>query len=116
MKDPADISGKGRERLSEERLQAYLEGRLSPKEQHEVELWLSEESMESDAVEGLKDARPEETRKAVSKINHGLAKKLGERRRRRRKPVGNSTWTLVAIVMIILLCVVAYMVLHISLH
>ena len=48
-----DILNNGKSMISQEQLIAYLEGRLSAEEQHDVELWLAEEGMESDALEGL---------------------------------------------------------------
>lgn len=40
--------------LTPERLEAYIQGRLTPAEQHEVELLLEESPLHAEAVEGLK--------------------------------------------------------------
>jgi ferric-dicitrate binding protein FerR (iron transport regulator) len=87
----------------------YLEGKLSPAEQHEVELWLAGEGMESDALEGLQPLAPAETRQAVSKLNHQLRKSLQKKKPRRRTAKAELN-TLIAIALILLLVIIAYIV------
>lgn len=94
MNDHNDILPLGPEngkvgKLSEEKLMAYLEGKLSPAEQHEVEKWLAEEGMESDAIEGLQAMKPDETRHSVNRLNHNLRRTL-LRKKHRRKPLNND--------------------------
>lgn len=95
--------------LPEDKLMAYLAGKLSPAEQHEVEQWLAEEGMESDAIEGLQGQNAEDTRHTVGRLNHGLRKTLHIKKRKRR---GMSTNYLawIAIVIILMLAVLAYIV------
>jgi anti-sigma factor RsiW len=115
MSDLDNISSFDEEKqgkLSEEKLQAYLEGRLSPEEQHEVELWLAEEGMESDAMEGLKEMPPGETKQTVSRLNHNLRKQLTGKQRRRKEPIKNNQWSWMAIGVVLLLAILAYLVLH----
>jgi anti-sigma factor RsiW len=113
MSDPNNISpfGKGKERLTEDKLLAYMEGKLSAEEQHEVEQWLAEEGMESDAVEGLKAMRPDAARHTVNKLNHNLRKTLLSRKRPRRA-LKHDQFSWIAIVIILLLVVVAYLVIR----
>ncbi len=101
----------GKERISEENLMLYLEGKLTPAQQHEVEQWLAEEGMESDAVEGLKTISPVETRLTVNKLNHQLHKTLHHKKRKRR-PVASNYYTLIAMGIILLLAIVAYLVIR----
>ena len=103
----------GKEKLSEDRLMAYLEGRLSHAEQHEVEQWLAEEGMEGDALEGLQTLRPDETKQTVSKLKHDLRKTLVGKKHKRR-PLKTDYNTLIAIAVILLLAVVAYIVIRIA--
>ncbi len=101
-------SGKeGRKPLSEEQLLAYLEGKLPPSEQYEVEQWLAEEGMESDAVEGLSMIKPEETRQMVTNLNYTLNKTLVSKKKKRRPPL-SSQYTLIAIIITLLLAAVAF--------
>jgi anti-sigma factor RsiW len=118
MSSGSDITPFGRqgtenEKLSEDKLMAYLEGKLPPSEQHNVEQWLSEEGMESDALEGLRSLRPEDTLHAVDRLKHGLRKKLTGKRHKRKALITNPV-TFVAIVVILLLAAIAYIVLRYS--
>jgi len=101
----------GKGNLPEDKLMQYLEGKLSPSAQHEVEQWLADEGMESDALEGLRTIEPEDARHAVSKLNHGLAKNLLHKKRKRRllKP-DYLTWLALAI--ILMLAIIAYIVIR----
>ncbi|XZF14448.1 anti-sigma factor family protein [Chitinophagaceae bacterium MMS25-I14] len=112
MSDLRDIWQQGDE-LPQDKLMAYLEGRLSPEERHEVEAWLAGEGMESDAVEGLQELTAAETKDAVSRINHQLRKELTGRRPRRKRDV-NNTWSWVAILIILLLAILAFIVIKMS--
>lgn len=103
-----DRSGK----LSEERLQAYLEGKLTPEQQHEVELWLSEEGLEGDAAEGLQKLSAEEAKSSTHRLNRQLQKQLGERRRKRKNFYSEGNGLIVVIFLVLLLCVIAYVVIR----
>jgi hypothetical protein len=113
MSDKEDILsfGKGKGRLPEDKLIAYLEGKLTPAEQHEVEQWLAEEGMESDAIEGLHGQKPEDTKHSVSRLNHNLRKTIFDKKRR-RKPLNTNNLAWIAIVIILLLVVLAYIVIR----
>lgn len=113
MSEPNNImpldSGSENKRLPEDKLLAYLEGRLTPEEQREVELFLAEEGMESDAIEGLHELKPDVTQHSVNRLNHNLRKTLlGKKRQRRTLKYDQFSW--IAIVIILLLIVVAYIV------
>lgn len=115
MSDVNDIlstgSGNGKVKLSEEKLMAWLEGKLSAEEQHEVERWLADEGMESDAMEGLRELHPSETKHIVGKLNHNLRKAIIGKKRKRR-PLASNQFTLIAIALILLLVVLAYIVIR----
>ena len=108
---PFDNGGKGK--LSEDKLVAYLDGKLSAAEQHDVELWLAEEGMESDALEGLKNLQPHETKQTIDKLKHDLRKTMVSGKRKRR-PLRTDHITLIAIGIILLLTAVAYFVIRIA--
>jgi anti-sigma factor RsiW len=104
---PQGATGEGNEKLSDERLMLYLEGKLSATEQHEVERWLSEEGMESDAIEGLKKLPPAETRNIANKLNRKLNAAIGHKKRKKRG-LKTELITLVAIALILFLIAIAY--------
>jgi hypothetical protein len=107
--------GDGKTWLSEEKLMAYLAGKLSPAEQHEIEQWLADEGMESDALEGLHGQKTEDTRHTISRLNHHLRKTLIGKKRR-RKPLQTNQFSWIAIVVILLLVVIAYIVIRKMTH
>ncbi len=108
------IGGEGRSPLSEDKLMAYLEGKLSPAERHEVEQWLADEGMESDALEGLQGMHPHDTRHSVSRLNHKLRTAILSKKRK-RKPLKTEVVTWTAILIVLLLIVLAYIVIKKSL-
>jgi hypothetical protein len=111
MTDLNNILNSGKGRLTEEKLVAYFNGELSAEEQHEVELWLSEEGMETDAVEGLKELAPGDRKSSVSKLNNFLNKKLKDKRRQRRKAFKDN-WSIIAVFLILIICIACYLIFH----
>lgn len=114
MSDLNDIWNSRKGKLPEDKLQAYLEGRLSADESREVELWLSEEGMESDAAEGLKGLPAKETQKMVGKLNAQLNATLASKRKRRTKAIQENKWGWIAVVVVLLLCLLGYIIIHMS--
>lgn len=98
-------------RPGDDMLMDYLAGDLTPEEQHEIEQWLSDEGLESDAVEGLQLMNAGEARHSVHRINHQLRKNLHGRKDKRRK-VKNDQTTIIAIGVILLLAVIAWLVIR----
>jgi anti-sigma factor RsiW len=113
MSELNDIWQDGKGKLPEEKLMAYLEGRLSPEEQHEVELWLADEGMESDAVDGLKDMEASEAKETTDRLNHQLRKQLMPKKRKRRQMKDNP-WAVQAVVIILLLVILAYIIIRLA--
>lgn len=105
--------GPGKGKLPQEKLLAYLEGKLPPDEQHEVEQWISEEGMESDALDGLRQMPATERGQSISKLNHRLRKSLMHKTRKRRK-LKTDYNVLAAVFIILLLAVIAYLVIRYS--
>jgi hypothetical protein len=112
MADIKDIWNDGEGKLPEDKLMAYLEGRLSPEEQHEVETWLAAEGMEADALEGLKAMPATETRQLVNRLNQNLHHNLKKKKRHRKQIVDNQ-WAWLAVLIVLLLVIVGYMVLRV---
>ena len=107
--------GGGRAKLSEEKLMAYLDGQLSPGEQHEIEQWLAEEGMESDALEGLHGQKAADTKQTINRLNHSLRKTI-HNKKRRRKPLPTNQFSWIAVLVILLLTVIAYIVIRKMTH
>ncbi len=105
-----DIFGKsGTTDLSQDKMMLYLEGKLSATEQHDIELWLDEQSMEADAIEGLKTLEANETKSTITKLNKRLKKSL-KKAKRGRKNNNVDKFNLVAVATVLLLIILAYIV------
>src|SRR5690606_37717844 len=100
--------------LSEERLLAYLEGSLSKEEAREVEIWLSENSMESDALEGLKEHAISDTKKSLHQLQTQLHQ-LSSKRRKKQPFYADYKWAVLAIFLILILAMLGYVVYRLSL-
>ncbi len=101
-----NISQGGKDpRLTEDKMLSYLEGRLSPAEQHEVERWLSEEGMESDALDGLQSMPSAVRHRSVARLNAGLNKRVSKRARRvkRATPGANVVFAVLLILVLLVL-------------
>ncbi|MDR3680484.1 MAG: hypothetical protein P4L41_11005 [Flavipsychrobacter sp.] len=105
--------GNRKDGLPEERLIAYLEGKLTPAEQHEVEQWLAMEGMEGDALEGLQNIPAVEARTTVNRLNHQLQNTINYKKRKRRQ-IADNKWAWMAIIVILLLAVLGYLVIKIA--
>lgn len=95
-------------KLPDEMIQAYLSGRLSEEEVREVELYLSEEGMESDAIEGLEGVSTNEVQDLAQRVNHKLHHELKREKYRNKKQFKDNKWGLIAVLIIIILCVLGY--------
>ena len=114
MSDHNDIwspDNGGHGALSEEQLLAYLEGRMSDDERRAVEEALSNEGMESDALEGLQALSTDETRSLKRRLDTDLLHALHKKRHHRRG-ISSQRWTWIAVVVILLLTIVGYAVIY----
>ena len=109
------FDSKGKQPLPEEKLLAYLEGKLSPEEQHEVEQWLADEGMESDALDGLTQLQPAEAKESVSRLNYKLKKQINSKKRPRR-PVKTDQLTWIAICIVLFIVIIGYLIIHMGMH
>lgn len=114
MSELNDILNNSKDRLPEEKLKAYLEGKLSPEEQHEVEVWLTDEGMEADALEGLRTLPVSESAEIAKRINYTLQHELHKKARRRSKVIKDNNWAWIAAIILLLLCIIAYAVIQYS--
>lgn len=112
MNDRDDIlNNEEKGALSEAKLLAYFEGRLSPEEQREVELLLSDEGLESDAMDGLQELSANEIKAASAELKYKLNKDL-KTTPRRRKLYNDPKWAILAIFLILMLCVLGFIVIR----
>ncbi len=114
MNGKDNIWNRKSDKLTEDMLQAYFDGKLSAEQQHEVEMWLSETGMEADALEGLQTMPANESRDITNKLNRDLQQQIRKKPRRRSKAIKDNYWAWLAIVVILLLAILAYVIIHIQ--
>lgn len=100
--------------IPEDKLMAYLEGKLAPDEQREIEALLEDEGMESDALEGLQELQSNETRLLAQKINYKLQNDLRKSRRTRRNHFADNKWSWIAVLVILLLVVLGFVLIKLN--
>lgn len=114
MSTQDNISSQGPNRLTDEQMMAYVEGRLSAEEQRQVEAWLSEEGMESDALEGLQQLKTGDATQLATRINYKLQNDLRRNRRTRRNHFADNKWGWIAVLVILLLAILAFVVIKVA--
>lgn len=107
-----DRSADGKE-LPDDQLLAYMEGRLSGDALRKVEEWLSTMGMESDAIEGLQTLNSSEAMEMAAQLNQQLQRSLKKKRRQRRS-MGDQKWSWIAICVILLLAIAAFVVIYLA--
>jgi anti-sigma factor RsiW len=113
MKDKwNDIINQPSEHLNEQILMDYLEGKLSPEEQHRVELMMSESGFVDDAVEGLAAMKDKQK---IATILHELNSQLHQKTRKKARKYNvlipdQQTLTVASIITILLLAVIAFVI------
>lgn len=106
--------GQEKSLLTDEQLMAYMEGKLSPEELRVVEELMSEESAESDAIEGLKMMHPAETKRSVAELHRKLHTEILRNNPKRKNKFSEDYWGWIAVVIVLLLIVVGYVVVRIA--
>ena len=89
-------------------------GKLGPEEMRQIEELMSEDSAEADAIEGLQMMHPTETKRTVADLNRKLHTEILRNNPKRKGKFSEDYWGWIAIVVILLLTVVAYVVIRIA--
>ena len=116
--DLLDILSNSNDKINNQKLIDYLNDNLSDKEKHEVEKWMSDNDMVNDAVEGLQHVKNKKNLQAyVEQLNKNLQNQLEQKKQQQQKrKLKEYPWIYFAIVLILLLCIVAYVIIRKSLH
>lgn len=106
-----DILGHLSTEVDQETLLLYLQGKLPPEKQHEVEQHIMNNEFAADALEGLRNFRdPAALDRVVSQLNQDLRKKT--RKKKKRREAGAEPWLVIALVIILILIIVSYLIIH----
>lgn len=113
MSDLKDILNE-EDDLQNDDLLKYLHGDISKDDQHKVERQMADSDFVSDAVEGLQHVRNKRSiEQYVEELNHNLQKQVSAKKQRKEKrKLKDQPWILIAVVVVLSLCVLAYVVIR----
>jgi chromatin segregation and condensation protein Rec8/ScpA/Scc1 (kleisin family) len=108
-----DILSQMSAEIDQETLMLYLQGKLTPEKQHELEKQILDNEFAADAIDGLQDFKDKKKLAAVvEQLNNDLRKKTAVKKARRRKrTVQSEPWLLITLVIILVLVVLCYFIL-----
>lgn len=115
MKDNLkDILSNLNPEVDQETLMLYLQGKLTPEKQHELEQKMMQGDFESDALDGLSTIKDKQHLAGiVEQLQQDLRKKTAKRKDRRRKMELKSDPTLwIAVLIILFLIIISYLIIH----
>jgi hypothetical protein len=100
--------------IDDQKLMDYLQGKLSGQEKYEVEKWMADNDIAGDAVEGLEDIKDKiDLQSYVDQLNKNLLVQLQKKKQRRIKMrLKEFPLLYFTVVLILLLCIIAYFVLR----
>jgi anti-sigma factor RsiW len=110
--DLKDILGESNKDIDNQALMDYLNRQLNPAHRHELEKQMAGDPFMDDAMEGLEQIADTKNIDAyVEQLNRDLHKQLDKKKKRREKRrFKDYPWVYFAIVLLLLLCMVAYFV------
>ncbi len=95
--------------IDQQRLLAYLEGKLSPEERHAIEKLLIDSDFDNDAAEGLSQVHDKSKLPLVmNELNRKLVSKLSKRRKKLLKRTPDMIIPVAATIIILLLIFMLY--------
>lgn len=119
-KDLLNILANSNKDIDNQQLMDYLSGKLSGEDLHELERSMAGDEFLNDAVEGLQQVKnPRNMQSYVEELNAAMQKSLGKKKNRRqrlRNRLKDEPWTILAVIIVVALCIVAYVVIRQILH
>ncbi|HEY0355019.1 MAG TPA: hypothetical protein VGC29_02375 [Flavisolibacter sp.] len=102
--------------IDQEVLMQYLQGKLSAEQQHELEKQMMDNDFDSDALEGLQGFKnKKDINQLVEQLNRDLKKRTEKKKRRRQKlNYQLEPWIIIAVVMILILAIIAFLVIRMA--
>lgn len=104
--------------VDQETLMRYLQDKLTPAEQHEIEKGMMENDFDSDALDGLQGLKGKKhIAILLDQLNTDLKLRTARKKKWREKlQIKSEPWLIAALVIILLLVVISYMLVHQKLH
>ncbi|HXB92109.1 MAG TPA: hypothetical protein VNU72_07465 [Puia sp.] len=111
-KNLLDILSNSNKDIDNQQLMDYLSGQLSAEQRHDVERSMADSEFLNDAVEGLQRITDKKDLQAyVEELNAGMQKNLQKKKQRRlKRHLKEEPWSYLAVILVILLCIIAYIV------
>ena len=111
--DLKDILAQMSPDIDQETLMLYLQGKLSPEKQHELEKQILDNEFATDAIDGLQDfGDKKKLAIVVEQLNADLKKKTTRKKARRLKTLQSEPWLMIALAIILVLVVLCYFILY----
>lgn len=113
-KDLLNILANSNKDIDNQQLMDYLSGDLSGDNLHEVERSMADNAFLNDAVEGLQSiGSKKNVQKYVDELNANLQKSIAKKKQRRlKRRLRETPWAYLSILLVIILCVIAYLVIR----
>ena len=97
--------------VDQETLLLYLQGKLTPEKQHELEKILLENEFAADALEGLQQFEDKnELALVAAQLNKELKKKTSRKVKRKVPRIQAEPWLMVTLFIILLLIILCYLI------
>jgi anti-sigma factor RsiW len=111
-RDLLNILSNSNKDIDNQKLMDYLAGKLSEQEKHEVEAWMVDNDFDNEAMEGLQDfSAKKDINNYVDQLNKELNQYIqAKKQRRERRKIQEQPWTYLAIFLILVLIILAYIV------
>lgn len=102
--------------FTEEQLLSYLKGEATGDDAHLVERQMAESDFMNDAIEGLQAIKsPRKLDEYVSQLNNKLQQQLEVKKQRKdKREIKHLSWIILAVILILVLCILAYVVIHMA--
>lgn len=116
-KDLLNILSNSNKDIDNQQLMDYLSGKLSGEELHDLERSMADNEFLNDAVEGLQQIQRSGNKKDiqsyVDELNATMQKSLSQKKQRRlKRRLKEEPWAMIAIVVVITLCIIAYVIIR----
>lgn len=116
-KDLLNILSESEDDIDIQKLTDYLDGKLSEKDKHAFEKEMSDNDFVNDAIEGLQNSDTKDIQSTVEQLNAVLKKQLSKKKKRlEKRRLKEYPWIYISIILILILCIVAYIVIRKSMH
>lgn len=111
-KDLLNILSNSNKDIDNQLLMDYLSGRLPDDQKNEVERWMADNDFSMEAMEGLTQFAPDKNlQDYVDDLNGRLNKYIQQKKdRREKRKIKENPWTYLALLLILVLCILAYVI------